>query len=159
MIKPIPGYLNYYASDDGRIYGSSLYRDGRLYEIVPYISLGYKRVCIRVNNHPVDKSVAFLIALTFVDSYQPNFEVNHKNKNRLDNRPINLEWLTRKQNVRYSIAKAINVRTKSGLVLTYESITDFANDIGISISNIVRHYIKKHHGYMAKWGLYIWYKS
>ena len=158
MIREIPEYPSYFASIDGKIYGSKLYNDNRLYELTPYTKNGYKRVRLRVNDTVIDKSVAYLVARTFVKGYKNGLEVNHKNKDRKDNRAENLEWMTRKENVRYSIAKPLEVVTRSGLKLYYNSCQDFSNDTGISTSNLARFYIQKKNGYIKKFELHVSYR-
>lgn len=56
-------------------------------------------VSLTVNGQRKGKTVARLIAEAFHGLPLPDREVNHKNGNRLDNRPENLEWVTASENV------------------------------------------------------------
>lgn len=152
MIKPIPGFPGYYAGEKGNIYSKKLYSDNRRYKLTPYIRKGYKRVRLRVNGVVYDKSVHFLVALTFIKGYKKGYEVNHIDKNRLNNRVENLEWLSHINNVRYSICRKLRVTDlTTGKIKIYPSCRCFAKKTGISTSNLARYYMKKKHGYIAKW--------
>ncbi len=79
---------------------------------------GYKYVLLSgssVKNVTVHK----LVALHFCDGHQEGLQVNHINGNRSDNRSVNLEWVTHRQNQeRYRSNRAKYgcgiSRTKSG---------------------------------------------
>ena len=43
------------------------------------------------------------VAMLFVDGYQENFEVNHIDFNRQNNRADNLEWISHRDNIYHSI--------------------------------------------------------
>lgn len=75
--------------------------------------MGY-RVDLWKNGKHKDFLVARLVATTFLeDLIDTNMTVNHKNGNRLDNRVENLEWLSRKDNIKYGFEnnqyKQINI--------------------------------------------------
>lgn len=62
---------------------------------------GYLSMWVNKKNHAIHK----LVCLTFHGPRpSPKHEVNHKNKDRADNRPGNLEWLTKRQNLRHAHA-------------------------------------------------------
>lgn len=144
MIKPIPICPIYLIDDSGNVFRE---RNGKLVARKTYIdNNGYRRVVLHKNHKRIDKSIAFLVALTFIPGYKEGMEVNHINKNRLDNRVENLEWMTRKDNVVYSIGERLVVTTKSGFELVYESISDFAKDVGIPNNNLCTYYLKKQNG-------------
>ena len=96
-MRPIPNCPRYYATEDGRIWSDKTKR-----YLKPCISnSGYQMVNICINGKSNVKTVHRLIALAFVPNTDNLEMVNHKNENKLDNRPENLEWVTRSQNVRY----------------------------------------------------------
>lgn len=155
MLKEIPEYPSYYADELGNIYGTK--NQKKMYKLTPYSKLGYLRVRMYLNGRIVDKSVAYLVARAFVSGYKEGLEVNHINKIRDDNRPENLEWMTRKENVRYSLCRKLKVTTKAGTVLYYDSCGDFCRDAGLSTSNLAKWYMQKNKGYIKKFELTVEY--
>lgn len=155
MLKEIPEYPSYYADELGYIYGTK--NQKKMYKLTPYSKLGYLRVRMRLNGCCVDKSVAYLVARAFVSGYKEDLEVNHINKIRDDNRPENLEWMTHKENARYSLCRKLKVTTKAGTVLYYDSCGDFSRDTGIATNNLARWYMQKKNGYIKKFELTVEY--
>lgn len=79
-------------------------------------------------NHKASCKVHRLVALAFVPNPHNYPEVNHKNEDGLDNRAINLEWVTSKQTSRYSNAKKVYCYDIHGLVKVYDSTEDTIKD-------------------------------
>ena len=112
--KAIPGLENLYeASTEGRIRSLDRYvqvlnqirfHSGRV--LTPHITnKGYYMVSIYPETG-VHKNclVHRLVALTFIGApAKHRKEINHKDHNKLNNKPENLEWVTRKQNVRWEM--------------------------------------------------------
>ena len=93
----IPGYRGYTVDDvDYKIYGI---RGNELKEHIN--GKGYVYVEMRVSNKNVMVRKNRLIASMFVPNPHNLPQVNHKNGNKLDNHPSNLEWCTRKYNMNY----------------------------------------------------------
>lgn len=63
---------------------------------------GYVYVTKKKNGKRINYYVHRLIAEVFCDNAKPDLEVNHIDFNRSNNKASNLEWCTRKQNVRHS---------------------------------------------------------
>lgn len=55
-----------------------------------------------------------LVAETFLDKKTEDVEINHKNGNKLDNRLVNLEYITHLENIKHSIQKKLKPIAKSG---------------------------------------------
>ena len=96
-IKDFEG--KYQISNLGRV--KSLARARRPEDTIMKLSLdkGYHRV--NLINHQFKKkrfNVHRLVALAFLPNPENKSEVNHKNAIKIDNRAINLEWMTRKEN-------------------------------------------------------------
>ena len=63
---------------------------------------GYKVVCLQMCGNKRYVSVHRLVAEAFIPNPNKYLEINHKDYNRTNNRVDNLEWITHKDNVRYS---------------------------------------------------------
>lgn len=106
--KLIPGYENYLALKDGRIF--SLLTN----KFLSYSKDkdGYLQVGLRKNKKGNTKKVHRLIAQTFLSNDENLPEVNHINEIKNDNRIENLEWVTPKQNTQHSLLSAIPKKNK-----------------------------------------------
>lgn len=72
---------------------------------------GYLSVRTKLNGKRVRASVHRLIALAYVSGSGPDLTVNHKDGNKLNNRPENLEWVTLGQNTAHQWATGlVNLR-------------------------------------------------
>lgn len=107
---PIDGYRDYYVSNMGRVK-----RDG--YIIKPTINKrGYLGVNIR--EHPFE--VHRLVARAFIkEDLTSEEEVNHKNFNRSDARLSNLEIMTRKENINYTVDNGRSYSAKDIRVIEF----------------------------------------
>lgn len=97
----IPGYNgNFYASNLGRI--KSCIKKERI--LKPRVDQdGYLRIRLTVGRrHRKHIFVHRLVMLTFVGECPPNYQVNHKNGIKSDNRLENLEYCTDSQNKRHA---------------------------------------------------------
>lgn len=63
---------------------------------------GYQIVCLMKDKKKTMFNVARLVGIYFVSKRKGAKEINHKNLNRHDNRQLNIEWLTHKENIVYS---------------------------------------------------------
>lgn len=64
---------------------------------------GYKSVHLRVNGSAHRKYIHRLVAESFIPTDNPSFEVNHIDGNKGNNTLVNLEWLSRVDNIRHAI--------------------------------------------------------
>lgn len=94
MIKEIPGYDGYFASDNGDIYGKTGIK------LKDKLKSGYYYV--RVAGKYIRKHR--LIALTFIPNPNNLPEVNHKDCDTSHNWASNLEWCTRSENVQHQFS-------------------------------------------------------
>lgn len=75
---------------------------------------GYLAVVLRKNERPFTRTIHRLVATAFIEKTRPETEVNHRDANKLNNNANNLEWVTRKENVRHSFRHGLNkIRTGS----------------------------------------------
>jgi hypothetical protein len=63
---------------------------------------GYLAVSLYRNNKGKTIEIHRLVCMAFTKSEPQKMDVNHINGIRLDNRPNNLEWMTRKQNLMHA---------------------------------------------------------
>ena len=115
--KDIDGYEGYYQiSNYGRVksLGRNIYTtDGRFHrykkekiKIPKTTSDGYSAVTLSVNCHNKTFSVHSLVANAFLSKPKSDevLEINHKDTDRKNNHFTNLEWVTHRENVAYSVS-------------------------------------------------------
>jgi hypothetical protein len=93
-MKLIPGFPDYIAYEDGRIYSKKTNK----FMTACNGSYGYKLVCVRKNGKASTQKVHRLIASAFLPNPENKAQVNHKNGIKSDNRLENLEWATQSEN-------------------------------------------------------------
>lgn len=102
--KPIPGFIGYEASTEGRIRKVTY---GILKpQVSPTRTSDYPRVHIynkRIGGtHQRRHMVHILVARAFIGECPEGMEHNHKDGNKLNARPDNIEFMTRSQNARHA---------------------------------------------------------
>lgn len=102
--KDITGFPNYQASSCGKI--RVLQRRGQDGRILKGRELrqstssgGYKLATIQVGSKSLQKPVHCLVALAHIGDKPYKFDVDHLNGKRNDNRAINLEYVSRRENI------------------------------------------------------------
>lgn len=103
--KPIPGFdFHYEASTFGRIrrihkqMGTHV---GRVLKPAPHGD-GYTMVNLCMNCIGHTRKIHQLVAITFIGAPRAKEEVNHRDGNRWNNHINNLEYVTRRENIRHS---------------------------------------------------------
>lgn len=91
--KDIDGYENYKVSSFGNVKNS---KTGRI--LKPYNRGGYYCVGLCKNSKLLTFNIHRLVAKTFIPNLENKQQVNHKDKNSLNNKLDNLEWCSNKEN-------------------------------------------------------------
>lgn len=111
------GYPHYCATYDGRIYSlhtNKFLSDSKL--------IGeYKGVTLCENSCRTEQLQHRLIAEAFIPNPENKPVVNHKNGNKVDNRVVNLEWTTHKENVLHAMSTGLR---QTEVINEYRPIED-----------------------------------
>lgn len=105
----IPGYEErYQVSNLGRV--KSFLRDKtKGYYLRPSYHKGYPHVTLcKFSNPPKRFRVHVLVALTFMGPRPTGKDINHINGVKTDNRPCNLEYVTRQYNLQHAKVNGLN---------------------------------------------------
>lgn len=94
---------NYFIRSDGKVFSSNHMKDGYLKERkLCNIANGYLSVHISVLNKSYTLLVHRLVAGAFIPNPLNKPEVNHKDGDKTNNKIINLEWATEKENINHA---------------------------------------------------------
>lgn len=115
-IKDFPGYA---ITDDGKVI-SYKYREPRVMKTW-YQKSGYENIKLCKENQTYHFLIHRLVAEAFIPNPNNFPEVNHKNKNRSDNRVENLEWCSRLDNLYDSYSTMTPVRNFRECYLSLEN--------------------------------------
>ena len=111
--KDIPGFENYQISNYGNVKSLNYGRTGKTKLLKPTISgKGYLQVRLSKFGKPNALLVHRLVAIAFIPNPDNLPHINHKDENKLNNNPNNLEWCDNSYNNNYGtrnkrIAKAV----------------------------------------------------
>ena len=89
-------------TSDGDVFSSS--RGQLKRRKAPITGSGYRHIYFSINKIENNVGVHQLIYLYFNGEYSEKLTINHKNGNKLDNREINLEAITQKEQQRHAIS-------------------------------------------------------
>ena len=108
MLRIIPDCPHYLACLDGRIF--SLYSMAWLQ---PHLckTTGYLQVGICEDGKRMTRNVHRLIAEAFIEKPSSDLVVNHKDEDKLNNKPENLEWIPLAENTKYGTARRRAAKT------------------------------------------------
>jgi len=162
--KPVPGHENRYeASSFGRV-RSLVCRSGRRKKplvLRPSVSkLGYLNLTIVRNGSKANSTVHIFVATAFLGPCPVGMEVNHKDGDKSNSCPDNLEYLTRGENIKHAyqtgLRKPLRSEDVHKAVLTWEKVrkirslfdtgefsqSELATQFGVertTIGQVVRH--------------------
>lgn len=134
--KPIVGYDGYEISSHGRVKSNKrLERLGHptiLAMVVSKNGSGYKQVLLLKNKIRKLFAVHRIVAKHFINNVENKPQVNHIYQNKLNNNVNNLEWVTAKQNVRYSMAHPVIVLDlNNNIIGEFETVGDAAKHLNV----------------------------
>ena len=132
--KDIEGFENYIITQEGKIFNKK-----RKHYINPHINKsGYEIIDLHSENYNENVDVSIytrkrnakrkkfrvhrLVAMYYIDNPENKKEVNHKDKNRLNNKIDNLEWVTGIENLKHAHNKAIIQCSLSGFFIKFYKI-------------------------------------
>jgi HNH endonuclease len=172
-MKPIPGFSDYFADIHGNVWSK---KSGVLMELKSYKEQsGYLSVRPCREGKNINVRVHTLIAMTYLDKKEKNFEVNHINGKKDDNSIDNLEWVSHSKNVKHSYCYLNRKRPSKGVIpspfikklraveLTcletgeqskFESLADAARKTGLlqsSITKVCKGVLQQTGGYVARY--------
>ena len=155
MWKPVLGYEGLYeVSNLGNI--KSFYkRTGVVKNIKPCLARGYKSIQLCKNKEAKHHLVHRLVWEAFNGPIPPNMQVNHINEDKTDNRLVNLNLMSPKENINWgtgvkrqskSREKAIEQYSLSGeLIKSYQSAAAVvAENNGVWNENTIRDCCRRH---------------
>lgn len=161
MEKEIKGYGgDYTITDDGKVI-SYKYKTPRKMATW-YQKNGYENIKLCKNNKTYHHLIHRLVAEAFIPNPNNLPQVNHKNKNRIDNRVENLEWCTAQENLYDSYStmsptrnfrECLLIRNADNLVIgNFSTISDAckyaADNYNCSFTGLQRNYVSR--GYSIK---------
>lgn len=104
-MRPIPGYEGRYsATPDGEIYSHATGEVRKSF----LMNAGYLMLTLSKNGRKRSITVHKLVALAYLGERPPgDIHVNHKDGNKLNNRPENLEYVTRSKNCQHAVRNGL----------------------------------------------------
>lgn len=97
----------------------------------------YLSVCLSIKGKVQYKLIHRLVAEKFIPNPEGLPEINHKNKDKTDNRVENLEWCTRSQNNTHAVGKPIQL-VKEKLGMWFPSLASAAKYLKVNRGNVSR---------------------
>lgn len=130
VFKDIEGYEGLYqVSNLGRVKSLNYNKTGNERILSSANNgLGYYFVDLHKKGKKEKHFLHRLVAEAFLENPNNLPDVNHIDQNKQNNTISNLEWCTRKYNVRYSKAKKVGCYKDNILIKTYQSMTDCIKD-------------------------------
>lgn len=112
--KPISGFEQFYAvSNTGRVQNINTGRD-----LKPFVNdNGYGSVKLFNGKSKREAKVHRLVAEAFIPNPENKPQVNHIDRNKLNNNVSNLEWVTNKENFDHAVRTGLNKTRNSKLAM------------------------------------------
>lgn len=145
--RTIKGYEGHYmVSNLGRV--KSLKKNKEIILKQRLCGAGYYVVNLCIDGKIKTHMVHRLVAISFLNNVMQKSDVNHINENKLDNRVVNLEWLTHEENIRHGtgIERQVLARSKrlivtdiaTGLSKEFISTRACSRELNLDNADLVR---------------------
>jgi len=150
QFKEIEQNKTYAVSGDGDV----INRETK-YILKPLRSLnGYSRVSIRIGNKKHNLSIHRLVANAFIPNPYKKPQVNHIDGVKTNNKTVNLEWSTAKDNTNHAYSSGLSTLNnsittydiKTNTTTTYQSLQQFSKILKIDLKHFIGYvkYSKKY---------------
>jgi len=156
--KEIPGYEGLYLiSSDGDILSLPKMSRKKAKLLKPCLRgdcVKYQFVRLSKDGKTEKFSLHRLVAMAFLPNPEELPEVNHKDKNPMNNKVENLEWCTRQYNIEHGKNKAVYQMNGGHVVNRFQSITHASESTGIgrrNINNVLKGWAVNAGGYQWKY--------
>lgn len=102
--KAIPGFSRYEASTEGRVRSLNYKRSRRVVVLKPALSSdGYLKTMLQGDDGKYHTNrIHKWVANTYLGPCPSGLEINHRDGNKLNNAPSNLEYCTRSENMQHA---------------------------------------------------------
>lgn len=137
--RAIINYPNYEVSNLGRIRSK---KSNRILRPVDS-GKGYLRVKLyNGNGKCTTNSISILVATAFIPNPENKPEVNHKKRNKKDNRACNLEWSTHAENMHHYASTNVSNRKQFAIKFTMHDIHEMYVflDSGFTLKQVAKLY-------------------
>jgi len=151
-MKPHPHFDDYLITEEGEVI-STKYKKPK--KITPHANnRNYLLVQLRKENKTYNKLVHRLVAETFLPNENNYKEVNHIDRNTLNNNINNLEWVTPQKNTALALAKTYQVKNiRTGEIITITNLRQWCiknnlSDVGLYASKNPKSKATHHKGWV-----------
>jgi len=129
--KIIEDYPNYMVSDKGRVININ-----RNKILKQHKTAGYLRVSLSNKGKVRHLLVHRLVAMAFLGTPPDGYEVNHKDRDKLNNSVDNLEWCSRGRNMEHAHSLHWTFLSPEGEVVNVYNLSKFCKENGLDYGNM-----------------------
>lgn len=120
-----PLKFNYYVTDDGRVWSER----SKKYMATREDKDGYLKVALVSSETPEGKRHRYSVHRLVLENFCPienmgNFQVNHKDGNKTNNKLENLEWATYQENINHAIKNNLRAKVNGSAKLTKDDVLE-----------------------------------
>jgi hypothetical protein len=118
-----PLKFNYYVTDDGRVWSEKSHK----YMATREDRNGYLKVVLVSSETPEGKRHRYSVHRLVLENFCPienmeNFQVNHKDGDKTNNKLENLEWVTCQENINHAIKNNLRAKVNGSAKLTKSKV-------------------------------------